>query len=383
MKVVIAMDSFKGSINSLEAGDAVRKALKDVIPHAEAVVLPLADGGEGTAFTLTHGMGGEMRHIKVQDPLGRYMTASYGVVPSLGVAVIEIAQAAGLVLIPPELRNPTKTSSYGVGEMILDALNCGYRDFIIGLGGSGTNDAGLGMLTALGYRFYDAEGIPVGVSGLDAGRVSGIDDIGADPRLKDCTFKIASDVSNPLCGSNGASAVFGPQKGASPDMVAQLDTALYSFSEITRNTMGCDCASSRGAGAAGGLGYAFLAYLGGSVYRGIEIVLKAIHAEDAIKDADIVITGEGKIDAQTLMGKAPSGVAALAKKYNKPVIALAGTVTKDAVECNGKGIDAIFSIQQGPGTLEEAMCIPNAFVNIYSTSKQIFSMVKQLRCLYN
>ena len=378
MKLVIAMDSFKGSISSLEAGNAVRKAAEGVIPNVNTVVLPLADGGEGTAYTLTYGMGGSMRHIKVKDPLGRSVTASYGTVPQLGIAVIEIAQAAGLVLIPAELRNPMLTTTFGVGEMISDAMDLGYRNFIIGLGGSGTNDAGLGMLTALGYKFFDADGNPVGISGKDTCKVSSADISEADPRLAECKFKIACDVNNPLCGSNGASAVFGPQKGASPDMVAALDEGLRSFASISDKALGCSHSLTPGAGAAGGLGYAFLAYLNASVHKGVDVVLEAVNAEEAIKDADIVVTGEGKIDAQTLMGKAPAGVAALAKKYGKMVIAFAGAVDKDVVDYNGSEIDAVFSIQQCPISLEDAMCASNAADNLRATAIQVF---KLLRCM--
>jgi len=378
LNVVVAMDSFKGSLSSLEAGDAVRQAIGEVFPNAEVTVFPLADGGEGTASALTYALGGQLRQVEVTGPLAHKVVAAYGVVPADGVAIIEIAQAAGLVLVPTELRNPMLTSTYGVGELILDALDHGYRRFVVGLGGSGTNDAGLGMLTALGYRFLDSADTLVGTSGKDAGKVAKVDVSGADPRLQECSFKIACDVTNPLCGAFGASAVFGPQKGATPEMVQLLDEGLRSFSAVSDRTLGCSCASAPGAGAAGGLGYAFLAFLNASINKGVDLVLETLRAEDAIRTADIVITGEGKLDAQTLMGKAPGGVAALAKKHARPVIALSGAAEKDAARCNDHGIDAYFSIQQKPIGLDDAMRPATARENLHITAKQVFLLIQAM-----
>lgn len=369
MKVVFAIDSFKGSLSSLAAGEAAAAGVRDVFPAAETVVRPLADGGEGTVDALVAGMGGERRTVNVTGPDGREVSAVYGILPG-GTAVMEMAAAAGITLVPAAERNPLTATTFGVGEMIADAVHAGCRRFIIGIGGSATNDGGAGMLQALGFGLLDADGkdIPRGGVGLD--RLARVKKDGALPQLKDCSFSIACDVKNPLCGANGASAVFGPQKGATPEMVARLDAALAHFAEIS----GGDAAYP-GTGAAGGLGFAFHSFLDGRLESGVSIVLKETHLEDFIKSADVVVTGEGRLDAQTAMGKAPTGVAELAKRYGKPVIAFAGCVTPEAEAVNEHGIDAFFPILRSVTSLDDALNIRNAAANLRATVRQVFRLL--------
>ena len=379
MKIVIAIDAFKESITSLQAGEAVRSGVLAAMPEANVDVFPLADGGEGTVEAMTAVLEGQIVPIQVTSPLGEQITAQYGIIPQRKIAVIEIQQAAGLMMVSPEKRNPLNTTTYGVGEMIRHALDLGYREFIVGLGGSATNDGGLGMLEALGARFLDGYGLQAGPYGCDLEQVECVDLSGMDPRLQECVFELACDVSNPLCGSNGASAVYGPQKGANPQTIFQLDTALRHFAEVTQKAVGKSLAEQPGAGAAGGLGFAFMSYLGASMRPGIETIIQTVGLEEAIKDADYVVTGEGRLDAQTAMGKAPMGIAQLAKKYGKTVIALAGSVLENAVACNNVGIDSFFSVLQMPITLQEAMREEIVLKNIEMTARQIFHLVRVLQ----
>ena len=372
MKVVIAIDSFKGSMTSAEAGHAAAEGIRRVCPDAEILVRPVADGGEGTVTALCEGLGGSFVDVPVTGPIGDTVTARYAVVHNGKTAVMEMAAAAGLPLVPTEKRNPLVTTTYGVGEMIRHALEQGCRDFIIGIGGSATNDGGAGMLQALGFSFLRGDGstVPAGAAGL--GELARIDTKHVLPVLKECRFRIACDVTNPLCGENGCSAVFGPQKGADEDMVCEMDRNLRHFAEITRALYPDAAADFPGAGAAGGLGFAFSVFLGGELERGVEVILSATDLDSHVRDADIVITGEGKLDAQTAMGKAPAGVAAAAKKYGKPVIAFAGAVGKDAHLLHSCGIDACFSIVRGAVSLEEAMRRENAMSNLADTAEQVF-----------
>lgn len=379
MKIVIAIDAFKESITSLQAGEAVRSGVLAAMPEANVDVFPLADGGEGTVEAMTAVLEGQIVPIQVTGPLGEQITAQYGIIPQRKIAVIEIQQAAGLMMVSPEKRNPLNTTTYGVGEMIRHALDLGYREFIVGLGGSATNDGGLGMLEALGARFLDGYGLQAGPYGCDLEQVECVDLSGMDPRLQECVFELACDVSNPLCGSNGASAVYGPQKGANPQTIFQLDTALRHFAEVTQKAVGKSLAEQPGAGAAGGLGFAFMSYLGATMRPGIETIIQTVGLEEAIKDADYVVTGEGRLDAQTAMGKAPMGIAQLAKKYGKTVIALAGSVLENAVACNNVGIDSFFSVLQMPITLQEAMREEIVLKNIEMTARQIFRLVRVLQ----
>lgn len=371
LRVTIAIDSFKGSVSSLEAGNAVKEGILSVDPQAQVTVRGLADGGEGTVDALVDGLGGRRVVIKAKGPLLDEVDACYGILPN-NVAVMEMAASSGLDLVPVSLRNPLKTTTFGVGEMIRDALHQGCRRFIIGIGGSATNDSGTGMLRALGYKFLKEDGteIEFGAQGLKD--VASIDDSAVEPLLKSAEFMIACDVNNPLCGPNGCSAIYGPQKGATPEMVEQMDGYLHHFSEITKAYNSKADAVIPGTGAAGGLGYAFLNFLHGTLRSGIDIIIDETKLEDYIKDADLVITGEGRIDQQTSMGKAPSGVAKLAKRYHIPVIGVAGGLTKDAYVCHDIGIDAVFAVLPGIMTLEEAMKKDVAQSNLKNAASEIF-----------
>ena len=368
MKVVIAIDSMKGSLSSLEGGAAIAEGVKRACPGAECVVRPLADGGEGTVEALALGLGGGLRRVTVTGPAGRPTEATYGVVGA--TAVMEMAQVAGITLVSGAERNPLLTTTYGVGEMIADAIGAGCRDFIVGIGGSATNDGGAGMLQALGFRLLDADGNDVPRGGAGLAKLARIVPP-ADRRLADVRFHVACDVTNPLCGEKGASAVFGPQKGATPAMVAELDAALARFASVS----GGD-ANAPGAGAAGGLGFAFRTFLGGELRSGVKLVLDETRFADYAKDADVVVTGEGRLDAQTAMGKAPVGVAEVAKRFGRPVIAFAGCVTEDATVVNAHGIDAFFPILRTVGTLEEALDKGRAAANLTATAEQAFRLIR-------
>lgn len=378
MKVTIAIDSLKGSLTSLEAGHAIEEGIKHVYEDADVIVRPLADGGEGTVEALTCGMGGTLETITVTGPLGAPVSCQYGIISETKTAIMEMSAAAGITLVTAEERNPLKTTTYGVGEMILDAIKKGCRRFIVGIGGSATNDGGVGMLQALGYDFLDETGTPIahGAQGL-----ASLTSIGADhviPELSQCTFKIACDVTNPLCGPLGASAIYGPQKGAAPEMIRQMDGWLANYAELAKTVNPKADAVLPGTGAAGGLGFAFSTFTDAVLESGISIVLEETKLEEYVKDADFVITGEGRLDGQTVMGKAPIGVANIAKKYGKKVLAFSGCVTEDAVLCNEHGIDAFFPILRGVVSLEEAMDGENARKNMIATVEQVFHLIKAL-----
>ncbi len=370
MKAVIAIDSLKGSLSSLEAGDAIRAGILKVDSNAQVQVRPLADGGEGTVEALTLGMGGMIQNVSVTGPLGEKVDAAYGILQDGQTAIIEMSAAAGITLVDEKDRNPLYTTTYGVGEMIRDAISKGCRHFIVGIGGSATNDGGIGMLQALGYGFLDAEGnqVPHGAIGLKT--LDSITDDQVFPELAECDFRVACDVTNTLCGEKGCSAVFGPQKGADPTMIMQMDKWLAYYAALSREKYAKANMNQAGTGAAGGLGFAFLTYTNAVLESGIKIVLEETKLEDYVKDADLVITGEGRLDGQTVMGKAPIGVARIAKKYGKPVLAFAGAVTPDAVACNENGIDAYFPILRGISTLAEAMEPQTARQNMIDTVEQ-------------
>lgn len=374
MKVVVAIDSLKGSLPSMEAGYAVAEGVKRADSSAEVIVRPLADGGEGTVDTLVYGMGGTNREIVVTGPLGESVNCTYGIIEDKKLAVIEMSGAAGLTLIPEAERNPLYTTTYGVGEIIKDAISMGCRHFVVGIGGSATNDGGAGMLQALGFELLDAEGqqIPQGAVGLS--KLHDINCTYAIPELKGCHFRIACDVENVLYGEYGSSAVFGPQKGATEEMIVQMDGWLKKYAELVKEKRPEADPLLPGTGAAGGLGFAFHAFTDAVLESGIKIVLDETELEEYIKDASLVITGEGKLDGQTTMGKAPMGVAHLAKKYDIPVVALAGSVTSDASACNQYGIDAYFSILQSTCTLEEAMKAEQTWENLIQTSEQVLRL---------
>lgn len=375
MKVVVAIDSFKGSLSSMEAGTAVAEGIYRADKDAEVTVRPLADGGEGTVEALTAGMNGRIESVKVTGPLGTGVEAAYGMIVATKTAVIEMSAAAGITLVDEQDKNPLHTTTYGVGELIQDAIKKGCRNFIVGIGGSATNDGGVGMLQALGYGFLDAAGrqVPYGAEGL--ARIVKITDDRVVPELKECHFKIACDVTNPLCGEQGCSAVFGPQKGATPSMVEEMDKWLMHYAALTKEKYPQSDRNKPGTGAAGGLGFAFLSYTNAALDSGVKIILEETKLEEYIKSADIVITGEGRLDSQTIMGKAPIGVARMAKQYGKKVLAFSGCVTEDAVLCNRHGIDAYFPILRSVTTLKEAMAPECAKENLAAAAEQVFRLI--------
>lgn len=373
MKIIVAIDSLKGSLTSLEAGNVVRDGILSALPKADVKIFPLADGGEGTCFAITKALGGELKSVEVTNPLGKKIFAEFGEVSDKKLAVIEMANAAGLPLVPENLRNPLNTTTYGVGELIRIAIEDGCRDFVIGIGGSATNDCGLGMLTALGYKFDGG-----GIFGRDLANVTAIDDSNVLPELKNCTFRIACDVTNPLAGENGCSAVYAPQKGATPEIVAQMDAWIKNFGKLSAEFLKLEKKSVAGDGAAGGLGFAFRAYLRGELVKGVDLVLDALDIAADLKSADVLITGEGRLDFQTAQGKAPSGVAKLAKKLNPKIITvgLGGSVENLSADA---GIDAAFAILRKPITLAEAMQKEVAAKNISETAAQIVRLIERAR----
>lgn len=379
MKVVVAIDSLKGSLTSLEAGMAIKQGIYRTIPDAEVVVLPLADGGEGTVEALTLGMNGKTEKVIVSGPLGKPVVCIYGILEESKTAIIEMSGAAGITLVPDAQRNPFNTTTYGVGEVIKDAIKKGCRHFIVGIGGSATNDGGVGMLQALGYGFLDKNDnpIPFGAKGLQ--NLSKIIDSNVIPELKECSFRVACDVTNPLCGEYGCSAIYGPQKGATSNMIIQMDKWLEDYARLATEKFPKADAAYPGTGAAGGMGFAFLTFTNAVLESGIKIILEETHLEDYVKDADIVITGEGRLDSQTVMGKAPSGVANIAKKYGKLVLAFSGCVTEDAVTCNNGGIDAFFPILRDVVTLQKAMSHDVAKKNMIATVEQVFRLITCMR----
>ena len=375
MRVVVAIDSFKGSMSSLEAGEAISKGIRNAHMDAEVEIRPLADGGEGTVEALSIGMGGRLINVDVTGPVGRKVSAVYGIVDSSKTAIIEMSQAAGITLVSGDEKNPLYTTTFGVGELIKDAINKGCRHFVVGIGGSATNDCGIGMLQALGYEFIDKEGKQVGFGASGVRDIVSIRDENVIKELSECYFRVACDVNNPLCGDLGCSAIYGPQKGATKEMVADMDGWLKSYSKIVKEKYpDADC-EYPGTGAAGGLGYAFFNFTNSKLESGIKIVLDETKLEEYVKDADIVVTGEGRLDHQTVMGKAPVGVANIAKKYNKKVIAFSGSVTEDAGVCNEHGIDAFFPILRRIVTLEEAMQTDTAKKNLTDTAEQVFRLL--------
>lgn len=378
MNIVIAIDSFKGSLTTLQAGNAAAAGIQRVYPNAETQIFPIADGGEGTVDALVSGLHGTYRTAAVSDPLGREISACYGIL-SNNTAVIEMAAASGLPLLSPAERNPLHTTTYGFGQLIRDAIGYGCRNFILGIGGSATNDGGVGCLQALGFDFLDKNGKQVAFGAKGLSDIVHISDENAMPELKDCTFHVACDVKNPLCGENGCSAVFAPQKGADAEMIAKMDKDLRHFAELTKPVNPDADPDHAGAGAAGGLGFGLMSYLHATLKSGIDLIIRETGLEEAIRYADLVITGEGCLDAQTAMGKAPVGIAKIAKKYGKPVIAFSGVVKDGAAQCNAAGIDAFFPILRGVGTLEDAMDTENAAKNLSDTAEQVGRLIHVFR----
>ena len=355
MKVVIAPQSFKGSVSGAEAAKAIEEGLRKVFPGAETVLVPVADGGDGTLEALVENTSGQMFTSRVSGPLGDPVKARWGVMGDGKTAVIEMAQASGLVLVPFGRRNPRHTTTFGTGQLIKQALERGYRRMIVGLGGSATNDGGAGMARALGARFRDKEGEALPQGGAALARLASIDVTNLHPALKDTEVIAASDVDNPLCGPKGASAVYGPQKGASPKIVEELDKALEHYAAIIKENLGLDVANRPGAGAAGGLGAGLMAFAGGQVRSGIDIVCDVLGFDDHLIGAHLVITGEGRIDASTIYNKAPIGVARRAATHKIPVIALAGILGKGFEAVYDHGIGAVVCIVDRPMPIRESI----------------------------
>ena len=355
MKVVIAPDSYKGCLSALEVAKAMERGVLSVFPSAEVRKIPIADGGEGTVAALVTATNGQLRQTEVTDPLGNKIIAHWGVLGDGRTAVIEMAAASGLPLVPKEKRDPRATTTYGTGELIKAALAEGLAKIIIGIGGSATNDGGTGMARALGVRFLDAAEREVAAGGGSLAEICQIDTNGLDPRLKSTEIVVACDVDNPLCGTRGASAVFGPQKGATPEMVQQLDAGLAKYASCARQATGRDVAEKAGAGAAGGLGAGLMFFTPAQLKPGVELVLDAVGFSDIVRDADFVIPGEGRTDFQTAFGKAPVGVAKCAKAHGAPVFCISGGLGEGADDVLAQGIDAVMSICDRPLSLEECM----------------------------
>ena len=424
MKILIAIDSFKGSLSSKEAGEAIKSGILRIIPDTEVLISPLADGGEGTVETLVEALGGSLETVRVKGPLFQEVEAHYGILsesekfqaeiksdthretlpenpskahseahsdahleapseidsqysPKDGkLAVMEMSQASGITLVSPEERNPLKTGSYGVGEMILDAYHKGCRRFLIGIGGSATNDGGIGMLSALGFRFSKENGeeiCPIGEGLKDLAR---IENASVPEGLLQCSFHIACDVENPLYGENGASLIYGFQKGGNKELLSQMDLWMKHFSELVKEYNPAANPEAPGSGAAGGLGFAFRSFLQGELKSGVSLILEETKLSEKMQGADLVITGEGRLDEQSAMGKAPIGVAKLAKEQGIPVIAFAGAVTEGAKACNQAGIDAYFPILREIITLEDAMKKETAKINLADTVEQVMRLYR-------
>lgn len=355
MKIVIAPDSFKESLTAKEVADAVERGMKQVISDAEYVKVPMADGGEGTVQSLVDATGGEIIHKQVTGPLGNLVDSFFGILGNERTAVIEMAAASGLHLVPIEKRNPLLTTTRGTGELIAAALDYGVDHIIIGIGGSATNDGGAGMAQALGVKLLSDDGKEIGPGGGLLHTLATINPAQLDPRLEHVKIEVACDVDNPLTGAKGASAIFGPQKGATPEMVSQLDRNLHHFATIIERNLGKNIMNLAGSGAAGGLGGGLLAFLPSELKRGVDIVIEATGLVQTVQDANLVITGEGKLDAQTIFGKTPIGVAKIAKHFGVPVIGLAGSVSADSEIVHDYGMDAVFSIVPGVVSLEDAL----------------------------
>jgi glycerate kinase len=374
MKIVIAPQAFKGSISALDAATAMSRGVLRAVPDAETVVVPVADGGDGTLETLVEGSGGEVRTSTVTGPLGEKIEAQWGAMGDGTTAVVEMARTSGLALLPVDERDPLNATTFGLGEAIRRALDAGFRRFIVGIGGSATNDAGAGMAQALGVHLLDRTGLELQFGGAALARLDRIDPAELDPRAGESQFLVASDVNNPLTGPEGASAIYGPQKGATPEMVEQLDTALLHFAGIAHRDLGADVKDVPGAGAAGGLGAGLLAFLGAQLRPGVDIVLETVDLESRLEGADLVITGEGCLDHQTVYNKAPIGVAAMASRQGIPVVAIAGSLGERFADVHHHGIDAAAAITCWPMTLEEASSKASELVE--SVTEQVLRFMR-------
>ena len=374
MKIVIAPDSYKESLSALDVATAIEQGFREIFPQAEYIKLPVADGGEGTVEAMVAATQGRIVEVAVTGPLGTQVEGFYGLSGDEQSAFIEMAAASGLELVLPEQRNPLITTSWGTGELIRHALDAGVKHIIIGIGGSATNDGGAGMVQALGAKLLDSEGNALGQGGGALETLARIDISELDRRLHDCRIEVACDVTNPLTGKEGATAIFGPQKGATPEMITRLDAALAHYAALIKRDLDLDVLDLAGGGAAGGMGAALFAFCGAELRQGIEIVTDALHLDRYVAEADLVITGEGRIDSQTVHGKVPVGVAKVAKRYNKPVIGIAGSLTADVGVVHEHGIDAVFSVIYGICTLDDAL--KNAAENVRMTARNVAAVLR-------
>lgn len=374
MKIVIAPDSYKESLSALDVATAIETGFREIYPHAEYVKVPVADGGEGTVEAMVAATQGHIVQVSVTGPLGEPVNAFYGLSGDMRCAYIEMAAASGLESVPPTRRNPLLTTSWGTGELIRHALDAGVSQIIIGIGGSATNDGGAGMAQALGAKLLSAGQQQIAPGGGALETLARIDLSELDPRLADCRIDVACDVTNPLTGPQGASAVFGPQKGATAAMIERLDRGLQHFAQIIDRDLDIDVLSLEGGGAAGGMGAALYAFCGANLRPGIEIVTDALGLADLVAAADLVITGEGRIDSQTIHGKVPVGVAKVAKRFNVPVIGIAGSLTADVGVVHQHGLDAVFSVLYSVCTLEEALA--NAAANVRMTARNVAAVLE-------
>ncbi len=374
MKIVIAPDSYKESLSALDVAGAIEEGFREIFPDAEYVKLPVADGGEGTVEAMVAATQGQVIEVEVTGPLGSPVSGFFGISGDEQCAFIEMAAASGLESVPLALRNPLHTTSWGTGELIRHALDRGVSRIIIGLGGSATNDGGSGMVQALGAKLLAVDGQPIQPGGAGLETLASIDISGLDSRLSGCQIDVACDVTNPLTGEEGASAVFGPQKGATPEMVAFLDRALAHYATCIQRDLGRDVLTLEGGGAAGGMGAALSAFCGATLRPGIEIVTDALRLDTLVADASLVITGEGRMDSQTIHGKVPVGVAKVAKRYGIPVIGIAGSLTPDVGVVHQHGIDAVFSVMYRICTLDEALL--EAGENVRMAARNIAAVIK-------
>lgn len=380
MKILIASDSFKGSLSSIKIGEAVTEGIRKVFPEAVVKIIPIADGGEGTVEALVTASGGNYLTKTVTSPLGEPIEAMMGMLPD-GTAVIEMAEASGLPLVPTKKRNPLITTTKGTGELIKAALDEGAKKILIGIGGSATNDGGAGVAQALGAKLLDKDGKELVPGGASLGDLSQIDITSLDPRLQYIPITVICDVDNPLCGDRGASAVYGPQKGATPDMVRTLDQCLYNYAGVIKEQLGIDIKDMHGAGAAGGLGGGLLAFTKAELKSGTEAVLDTIRFDEIVKEYDLVITGEGRIDAQSAFGKVPKGVGSRAQKFGKPVIAIVGSIGDGADVMYEFGLNAIVPIVDKIMNLEEA--IVNSYELVVQAAERAFRLIKTGKDLLN
>ena len=374
MKIVIAPDSFKESLSALEVATHIEAGFRTVFPDWTYIKMPVADGGEGTMDVLIAATGGRKISCSVTGPLGKPIDALFGLTGNGQTAIIEMATASGLMLLPPQSRNPMRTTTFGVGELIGAALDLGVRHFIIGIGGSASNDGGAGMAQALGAKLLDAKGKSIGLGGGALGDLARIDMVDFDHRLAECTFEIACDVDNPLIGAMGASAIFGPQKGASPSMIRLLDDNLAHYAQIIKTDLGIAVKALPGGGAGGGLGAGLVAFMRAGLRPGVDIVIRALELDAIVADADLVITGEGRIDSQSMRGKTPVGVAAVAKRHGKPVIVVAGALGDGAEMAYTFGVDAMFSVIHQCCTIEAALA--QASENVQISARNMAAAIK-------